>query len=48
MNHFFVFHALREWAQNKRTRREVGQMGLMYIGAVIVVVLSFPVFRYLA
>ena len=48
MNHIFVFHALHEWAKNEQARHEVGQMGLMYMGAVIVVVMSFPAFRYLA
>jgi hypothetical protein len=48
MNHIFTFHALRELAQNERARRDIGQMVLMYIGAVVIVVLSFPVFRYLA
>ena len=51
MNHIFAMHVLREIAQNKKVRREIEEiteMGLMYMRSVIVVVLSFPAFQYLA
>ena len=51
MNHIFAMHVLHEIVQNENVRREVEEiteMGLMYMRSVIVVVLSFPVFQYLA
>ena len=51
MNHIFAMHVLREIAQNKKVSHEfeeITEMGLMYIRSVIVVVLSFPAFQYLA
>ena len=51
MNHIFAMHVLREIAQSEKFRREIEEiteMGLMYLRSVIVVVLSFPAFQYLA
>ena len=51
MNQIFAVHALRELATNEVARDEIAEIakvGLMYMGAVIVVVLSFPAFQYLA
>ena len=51
MNHIFAMHVLREIAQNEKVRREIEEiteMGLMYMRLVIVVVLSFSAFQYLA
>lgn len=48
MDRFFVVHALCELAKNEQMRREMSQIGLMYMGAVIIAVLSFPAFQYLA
>ena len=49
MNPIFAFHALRELSKNKRAQRQVRlarRLGPLCTGAVIVV-WSFPVFRYL-
>ena len=51
MNDIFAMHVLREIVQKEKVRREmeeITEMGLMYMGSVIVVVLSFPAFQYLA
>jgi hypothetical protein len=48
MNRIFSLQALRELANNGRVRREITEIGLMYGGAGIVVVLSFPAFQYVA
>ena len=51
MNHIFAMHVLREIAQNEKVRgeiEEITEMGLIYMRSVIVVVLSFPAFQYLA
>ena len=46
MNPIFAFHALRELSKNKHTQRQASRLGPLCTGAVIVV-WSFPVFRYL-
>ena len=54
MNPIFAFHALRELSKNKRAQCQVGWLGFdlssaegpLCTGAVIVI-WSFPVFRYL-
>jgi hypothetical protein len=51
MNHIFAMHVLRKIVQKEKVRREMQEsteMGLMYMGSVIVVVLSFSAFQYLA
>ena len=51
MNHIFAMQVLREIVQKEKVRREmeeITEMGLMYLRSVIVVVLSFPAFQYLA
>ena len=51
MNRIFTMHVLREIAQKEKVRREmeeITEMGLMYMRSVIVVILSFPAFQYLA
>ena len=51
MNHIFAMNVLREIAQKEKVRHqmeEITRMGLMYMRSVIVVVLSFPAFQYLA
>ena len=51
MNHIFAMHVLREIAQKEKVRREmeeITEMGLLYMRSVIIIVLSFPAFQYLA
>jgi len=48
MDRFTLFYALTELSRNADRRNEVKEVGLLYAVVLIVVVLSYPVIRYLA
>jgi hypothetical protein len=48
MEEMAMIQALLELAREPRMRREIWEMSLLYLGAIVVVVMSFPIIRYLA